>query len=226
MNSHINGELSTKPFHWYDFTGTINKSYQWKINLSLTIGLSSKITKWRSPFISSSYPKQVWDDLKQGLVFPVNKNESFKIHSVLKNFWGASTLHFDHFPTKYNGLYITNNGPKSFRSSFNPCFRLVSSCLPPSPHSPFLEEAYQSGQRATNKLVAGFKGRAVGEAPSRPASIRLDRTGSDRDFQSESRRELLIVLMEGDNEPISSKRKFINFLPRTDFISGWWLSTA
>jgi len=39
------------------------------IDIRLLIGLSSKITKLRSTPVSPSYPKQVWNYLKQGLVF-------------------------------------------------------------------------------------------------------------------------------------------------------------
>ena len=51
MNNHINGELWTRFFHWH--------------------GCSQVITKLRSPLVSPSDPTQVWDYLKQGLVFTV-----------------------------------------------------------------------------------------------------------------------------------------------------------
>jgi len=45
------------------------------------MGLSSKITKLRSPPVSPSYLKQVWDYLEQGLVFTVYRKEKKDIHN-------------------------------------------------------------------------------------------------------------------------------------------------
>jgi len=51
--------------------------------MSLT-GLSFKITKLRSSRVLPSYPKQVWDYLKQGLFFTVSLFEDRPVASKIK----------------------------------------------------------------------------------------------------------------------------------------------
>jgi len=70
------------------------------------IGLSSKMTKLCSLLVSPSYPKQVWDYLKQGLLFTVEVG--FGVWKYKTHMWKAIiTYAYEEKKTHLLNPYLT-----------------------------------------------------------------------------------------------------------------------